>query len=266
MSKRIIALFICICAHAATAATISVYISGPSVQSSFVAGGVTETFDSLAPALLQADYISPIGTYRMTASSSLSIEAPNQFGGADNGSGTTTRYAAVGAQSGTAGPIVLDLTGPQDYFGFWWSAGDPNNGVSFYNGSALLARFSSADLIAALSPINGRVTAIDGSRYRIRDYYGNPNTGQNTDEPYAYVHAFTSGTTFDRLVFDNSGSLATGFESDNHTVHLGSSTVAASSVFIQSIAVADVAEPATTGLALIGLSLVLGASRRRKHR
>jgi hypothetical protein len=264
MSNRILAIVLCLCLQTASAATISVYISSPLVQSSFVTGGVTETFDSLAPALLQADYISPIGTYRMTQTSRLSIQAPNQFGGALNDAGTTTRYAAFGAQSGTTAPIVLDLTGPQDYFGFWWSAGDPNNGVSFYSGDTLLVRFSSADLIAALSPLTGRVTAIDGTRYRIRDYYGNPNTGQNTGEPYAYVHAFTSGVTFNRLVFDNSGSAATGFESDNHTVDLGS-VVDASSVFIESIPAADVAEPASTGMALIGISVVLGAARRKKR-
>lgn len=48
-------------------------------------------------------------------------------------------------------------------------------------------------------------------------YSGNPNTGQNAGEKYAFFNFSASGgTVFNRIVFFNDGA-GTGFETDNHT-------------------------------------------------
>jgi hypothetical protein len=53
-----------------------------------------------------------------------------------------------------------------------------------------------------------------------RAYFGNPNTGQNRSEPYAYLNFYgEAGTTFDRIVFSNTNT-SSGFETDNHSVAL----------------------------------------------
>jgi hypothetical protein len=77
------------------------------------------------------------------------------------------------------------------------------------------------------------------------------------------------GTVFDRVIFDNSGSTGTGFESDNHTVYSGTVTIPGSVVFIATLTDTQpplpAAEPATMGCALIALSVLLRQSRRRRR-
>ncbi len=126
------------------------------------------------------------------------VLAADQYGGANG-----TQYVSVGAQAGGAGSLTLQLNGPADYFGMWWSAIDSQNTLSFYNGATLIQTFNSANLPAFSA-----------------GYYGNPNPplGRNTGEPYAYINFnATGGDTFDRIVFSNIQS--TGFESDNHSIH-----------------------------------------------
>ncbi|HET8548217.1 MAG TPA: hypothetical protein VFL57_09445 [Bryobacteraceae bacterium] len=75
MRRRIRAVFLCFCIHAANAAILETYISGPGVQTSFVWGGITETFDSLAARILNAEYGSTIGTYELTPGSSVLMQS-----------------------------------------------------------------------------------------------------------------------------------------------------------------------------------------------
>jgi hypothetical protein len=247
------------CSQLATAATIDVYISGPDVQTTFLTSGATTvTFNSLSTGNRTTDYVSAIGTYDLSSSRRLSIQNADQYGGAGG-----TRYATFGAQSTSAGPIPLQLAAAQTYFGFWWSAGDQYNGVSFYNGSTYLGRFSGAQLLGALSPQAGTVTSLNGATYANSDYYGNPNNNLNSGEAYAYVHVVAVGMTFNRVVFDNSGSIATGFESDNHTVFNGLVNMPGSAVHITNL---YASEPATMGCALVALSVLLGSRERLKRR
>jgi hypothetical protein len=160
----------------------------PGVQQTSVAGATTEMFDSLPVGAL-GNHVSPVGTY----SNGAAIVAPDMFGGAGQ-----TRYISVGVQSGTSS-YQVSFPDLRTYFGFYWSAGDPQNNVDL---ATLKATFGVGDIIAGLPAA----------------YFGNPNTGANPGEPYVYLN-FTStdlASRFDRVVFRQVG--GGGFETDNHSV------------------------------------------------
>jgi hypothetical protein len=174
----------------AQATSITFTIENPGVQSTTVAGAITETFDSLSGGL--SGYVSPNGgTY--TGGQVISFD---QYGGA----GGAGKYVV----SGLTGSKILDVTfaSAKTYFGVWWSAGDAANTLEFYQGATLLNTFTVASLIGSLNS----------------SYYGNPNSGQNPNEPYVYLN-FTSSDAlgFDKIRFINL--TTSGFESDNHSTY-----------------------------------------------
>jgi len=242
--------------HEASAQSLLVYIGAPDTQTSSVAGNtgaLTETFNSLSLGDKSAPYVSNIGTFQFSPTAQGDILAADQYGGA-NGS----KYMSFGAQSGTSAPITINLNGNYNYFGFWFSAGDTNNGITFYNGSTQYARFSTADIVSLLSGTT--VTAINGTTYASNSYFGNPNgTNEDTNEPFTYVEIVTSGT-FNKVVLDNSGTTATGFESDNDTVYAGTVTIPGADVFVGSLTV--VPEPAHYAVLFGAIILCLVGSRR----
>jgi hypothetical protein len=236
------------------ATSISVYLSAPSAQATFVGAATTETFDTATAGTYQT-YASVIGTYGITGQDSFVIQGADQFGGASG-----SQYMTFGAQSGNANPIDLALTTPADYFGFWWSAGDANNGLTFYSGTTAIGRFSTATILSLLQPTT--VTAVDGTVYQSSQYFGNPNnSAQDTGEHFAYVNFLVNGGTVTNIVFDNSSSTGTGFESDNHSVYNGAVTVAPSAVFVSTIATP---EPASWALCLGGAGILAGLFCRRR--
>ncbi len=172
-------------------------VDAPGVQASQVPGVVTETFNSFST----GEYSSlstALGT--LTTSGQFAIVAADQYGGA----GGTGNYFALGAQSGSSEPVTLTFNGPQSYFGMWWSAADVYNNVQLYSGDSLLATYTTATIFDGLPS----------------SYYGNPNSGADQGEPFAYVNFNgTSGTTFTSVVISNSGTTATGFESDNFSIN-----------------------------------------------
>ena len=248
-------------------ASISIYISPPSIQNSEVTGTTVATFDSLAPGNLTTPYASPIGTYAATTAAPFHINAADQFGGAiDPANPTTpTNYFTFGAQSSSSTAVSLKLNQSADYFGFWWSAGDANNGVSFYIGNFLLLRFTTQVLLNLLNGGAGKVTALSGAKYNTSAYYGNPNgTNQNTGEPYVFIDLVAKGLSFDRVVFDNSGTTASGFESDNHTVKYTVAAISTDHVYVGDLTT-DTPEPPGSALIAGGL-LAIAAGRRLKRR
>lgn len=253
MRQLTVAAVFLMTAMCANSASIGVYLSQPGVQSTFVDAALTETFDGLATGNYSSPLVSAIGTYQLSPSAQLHVGNADQYGGAHG-----TQYISLGAQSGTSDPVTLALGQHYNYFGFWWSAGDPLNGITFYHEGIELARFSTADITNLLS--GSTVTAIDGSVYDTAQYKGNPNTGQNSHENYAYVNIILNGASFNSVKMDNSGSTGSGFETDNHSVYLGNVKVPGASVLVTEInQVADhnVPEPATAGFLTAGLVFLL---------
>jgi T5SS/PEP-CTERM-associated repeat protein len=166
---------------------------------------IVEPFDEL-----KASFISkPVpfaGNAALGSYDHLLVRTADAFGGA-GGKGTyMTVNTAINAGSQ---PTTLTLATPQRYFGLWWSAGDPNNLLSFYSGSKLIETFRTNDVVNFINAQPNKSA-----------FYGNPNNGQNKGEPYAFLNFYADPSnpslTFNRIVFSNVGS--SGFEQDNHTI------------------------------------------------
>jgi hypothetical protein len=184
------------------------------------------------------------GTY-----SGADILSADQYGGA-YGSG---RYAATFSDTGFTLDISSTVRGGANYFGYWLSALDPGNKVSFYRGSRLLFTFNPQDVINAVQA-TGNPSA----------YYGNPNVpflGQNSGEPYLFVNFFANSGRFDRVVFQETPMVG-GYESDNHTVGRFLTKGTGTEVPITS---GFVPEPASWAMLIAGFGLV-GTTMRRRRR
>lgn len=176
------------------------YAEDPNAQSSSLSNTSVCDFDLLATGTNKhpaGTAWSDVGTYK-----NYSIVAANQYGGA----GGTGNYLVQSTSSSLGGisKTTLTLNTPSAYFGLWWSAGDASNVMEFYNGTTLVAHFTTADLLKRLPST----------------YNGNPNNRtQNTGEAYAFLNFFGAGTTtWDKIYFSNNGT--SGFESDNHTTRV----------------------------------------------
>ncbi len=141
---------------------------------------------------------------------------PDNYGGSIDPTSNKARsnYVTVNPNGNSGGlkTSTLTLTQNQKYFGLWWSAGDLNNRLQFYDANnTLVGTFLSSDITAAIKRLP---TATQTS------YQGNPTQSPNktnTTEYYAYLNFFATDTTsFRKVVFTNLTS--TGFESDNHAV------------------------------------------------
>lgn len=221
------ALFIVVTLSTAKASMIF-SVEAPGVQSTSVAGVLTETFNVLPNSSL-GSYSSSIGTYSPGAV----VVSPDAYGGAQQ-----SNYVSIGAQSSTT-TYSLTFNAPQTFFGLYWQAADGLNELQFYRGSNLLRSFNSAEVFSGLS----------------QAYFGNPNNGLNNVERFAYINFFAvKGSSFDRIVFNNPG-FVTGFETDNHSI-------LAPVIERPFLNASDVPEPAT--LALTGAAFIALALYRRR--
>ena len=215
----------------------------PGVQTSQVSGVVTENFNSIAVGTYQT-LNTAVGT--ITSPTALSIFSADQFGGA----GGTGRYFAVGFQGAPTPQASLALTAPQSYFGFWWSAADPQNQIEFYSGGSLVAFFNPTTALGSLTN---------------PAYFGNPNPaflGQNPSERYVYLNFIgTSGSTFDRVVYRNN--LLSGFEADNFSIRAAPVDMPPGTIIIDGVN--PVPAPPGIMLAATGI-LALGLGRLRRRR
>jgi len=131
----------------------SFFATESSLSTNPAAFGVTnvivETFDEL-----KAGFISkPVpfaGDSSLGSYDHLLVRSADAFGGA-GGKGT---YMSVNSNlNAGSNPTTLVLATPQRYFGLWWSAGDPNNVLSFYSG--LLGVFISGCLTLTIHAPSG---------------------------------------------------------------------------------------------------------------
>lgn len=248
---------------------ISVYISAPDVESAETSGLITsatiatENFSSLTAGGGNGSFPGSSG-YVSTA-----LGATYTTGGGDSGgSGSEIKPADMysgdsegnylGVTHGSSVTITLDsstyVNGAQ-YFGLYFTAGDAYNHISIYDGATLVEQFSTQALLAML-PKNSQVQAIDGSFYNTNSYYGQPNTGQNGGETYAYLHFIASaGTSFDRIVLGQEYGHGEIFENDNHSILATAPTLPGSLVLVP--------EPASVTLAGLGLGALCLRRRRQ---
>jgi uncharacterized repeat protein (TIGR02543 family)/LPXTG-motif cell wall-anchored protein len=208
---------------------VSYFISPPLVQNSYVTNGaILENFDTgMSGASCETNR--PIGTITGTCSYSNGF----QYGGATSETsnpifgGTSSIYATGGGGSPS---MTFALKGPQRYLGFWWSAGSASNTVKFFSGSDEVLSLTTADLMTLLGTApssfgsTGSITAVDGSTHVKHRYFGHPrghaktaptaNSSVTPNEPFTYLHVFTSGgLTFDKVQLSGGG-----FEFDNFVV------------------------------------------------
>jgi hypothetical protein len=202
----------------ANAAGMSVYLSAPKTESAPTSFGSTtvETFSELNTGTYRNGFQSNLGTVTPATGTSYAI-LPDS-GGNQQYSAGTGNYLSVGAQSSSPGPLTLKLNAATNYFGMSWNAGDANNGITFYDGTQAIGRYSTATAYQDLQ--NSTVKAINGNTYQSSSYYGQPtNTNLDSGEPFGFLNFFApAGTQITSIVFDNSGTTGSGFEMDNWTV------------------------------------------------
>jgi hypothetical protein len=174
----------------------------------------------------------------------------DQYGG----SGGTGLYPVAFRDTPYSLTLTSTIPGGVNYFGYWLSALDAGNTVSFYSGGTLLFVFDPTDVLAAVNaaPVPSA-------------YYGNPTApfhGQNGGEPYVFLNFFNDHGTFDRIDFSENQNFGGGYESDNHTVgHF--LTKGTGTVVPQANAVP---EPASWAMMIGGFALVGLMVRARRVR
>lgn len=226
---------------AAQAADFTVTYEAAGVQNStakFATKGI-ETFDSRATGT--QTFKTDFGTGGVISGTytGVGINSADVYGGA----GGTGNYAATFSSTGYSLNLSTTDSRGINYFGFWLSALDSGNQLTFYKNGTSVFNFSAAqvaNLFANMPAFNG-----------------NPNSNQsgNTSQPYAFLNFYDTNGTFDKIVFSESPQVG-GYESDNHTVGF----------FTSQSGAAAVPEPSTWALMFCGLGMVGAAMRRRKVR
>jgi hypothetical protein len=242
MNRLVLAAGACLFLPLAARAGVVLTVEAPTVQTSQVAGVVTENFEGIAT----GQYLTlstAVGT--MTAlAPGLKIINADQFGGA----GGTGHYFVVGVGGTTQTDLSLGLGGGQSYVGMWLSALDQTNVIELYSGGSLLATYNAATVHAFLPTT----------------YNGNPNTtflGQDGNEPFAYLNFFgTGGTTFDTVRFRNS--TASGLEIDNISI-LAAPVDPTGTVITGGVTTVPLPSAILGGIPLLGALAALKIKRRR---
>ncbi|MEY2882716.1 MAG: hypothetical protein RL490_440 [Pseudomonadota bacterium] len=185
-----------------------------------------------------------VGVYR-----NVTLLSQDQYGGA-NGEGN---YAVTFADKGYSLDLSSKFEGGVNYFGYWLSALDSGNTVTFYSKGEKLFTFNPDDVINALKQTKEPEL-----------YYGNPNEkfrGENKGEPYVFVNFFNDKGSFDRVEFAENPMVG-GYESDNHTV--GYFLTKGTGTQVNLGGAGAVPEPASWAMLIAGFGLVGASARRRR--
>jgi hypothetical protein len=171
-------------------------------------GVIQQTFDALSKGTNTKVSLGSVGAY-----SQINVVKADVFGGA----GGTGNYVSI-----RTSPVTITFTAPQRYFGMWWSAGDPNNVLQFYSGNTLVQTFTTKDVLTFINNLPASQRSL---------YFGNPNThfqGGNSGEPYAFLNFFADPSnetvTFNTIELYQASS-GGAFESDNHTIAAGYTSI-----------------------------------------
>lgn len=246
---------------------VSAYISPPFVQGPPAAFGASiETFNGLTTGacnLSTLNAATSIGTFSGGCNSWNGTDAGTPWGGAQTTSDTPT-VGSQGAPSASrfvspiqAGGLTITFATPAKYFGFWWSAGSPQDTVTLYGSDPNnpIATYTLATINSLLggptpptSPSTysslGTVQSINGTEYNKSQYWGRPLNYSNTSPTalwstdinqniylHAYINTFAAGsTTFTKVTFSSQS-----FEFDNLAVSSAPQSPPSSFVFLESI-------------------------------
>lgn len=167
------------------------------LQSSTLSNVDVFTFNSYSTGLHTNVVWDSVGTFDQ-----IYVLNANRYGGTiDDSTGQRSKYSTVQSSRGIESS-TLTLNNQSSYFGMWWSAGDPANVLTFYNDDQLIAQFTTSSMF--------------GSANLSSEYYGNPMTGENPGEPYAFINFYGDNqTSWNKIVLSTVG--GGGFESDNYT-------------------------------------------------
>lgn len=243
-------LALCISLPVANASLVVTYAESANEVNSTLSGTTVFTFNDLSTGTHEDVEWSGVGTL-----DKVHILDADSYGGAvDPGFSTGSPYIVQADFAGVTS-TTLTLDAPHAYFGLWWSAGDSQNILEFYNGINLVGRFTTATLLDRL--------ATDDS------YLGNPrDRNLNSGENYAFINFFgQAGTTWDRIVLSNGP--GSGFESDNYTdraapwsLEIDGPMPGKPLAIVDGVNVVPIPEPASLAMVALG-SLALVARRRR---
>lgn len=187
-------------AQTAAGSLIVTYAENANAIHSSLSGTSEFTFDSLA----LGTPLSNVAWEGVGEFDNLYVIAADNYGGAVGpGFAGGSPYSVQSTGIGGVSVTTLTLNSDHAYFGMWWSAGDANNVLRFFNDKTLIAEFTTDSLL--------NVLAANAA------YKGNPrDRGLNAGEPYAFINFFGGeGTTWDHIELTNEG--GSGFESDNYT-------------------------------------------------
>ena len=224
----------------------------------FTTSGV-ETFDSQAVHAYPSTITTTFGTsgagttingVYTSQGSGIQINSADQYGGA----GGNSNYIVAFPNTPYTLDLSSDIKGGVNYFGFWLSALDKGNTLTFSDvAGKTLFTFNPKDVINAIN------TAPDPSLY-----YGNPNTsfhGQDGGEPFVFINFFDTTGSFNKISFAEVN-FGGGYESDNHTV--GHYTSMGQGTTVPLTLSSSAPEPQSWALMIIGVGAVGAVLRRRR--